>query len=189
VDAHKWLYLPKACGVVLVRDRNTLTNAFSHNESYMLHDDSQPLNFVDSTLEYSRPFRALKLWMALRVHGADQFRAAIARNIEQAKHCANLVRQSADLELLVEPQLSTVPYRHAPEALRGDEAALNRHNLDLVKAMQDDGRVYISSALVDGKHCLRPCFVNFRTSDDDVKVLVDVTRELGSRLVNDGVKA
>jgi aromatic-L-amino-acid/L-tryptophan decarboxylase len=189
VDAHKWLYLPKACGVVLVKDRHTLTAAFSHNESYMLHDDSQPLNFVDSTLEYSRPFRALKLWMALRVHGAAQFRAAIRRNLEQAQLCANLVRTASDLELLTEPQLSTVPYRHVPDALRGNETALNRHNLELVRAMQDDGRVYISSALVDGKHCLRPCFVNFRTSDDDVSVLIDVTRELGSRLVQDGVGA
>jgi aromatic-L-amino-acid decarboxylase len=182
VDAHKWLYLPKACSVVLVRDRHALSRAFSHNENYMLHDADTPLNAVDSTLEYSRPFRALKFWMALRVHGADQYRAAIERNLEQARRCARLVRAQPDLELLLEPQLSTVPYRHVPEALRGDSDALDAHNLELVKAMQADGRVYISSAVVDGKACLRPCFVNFRTSDDDVDALVYLTLEIGAQL-------
>jgi aromatic-L-amino-acid/L-tryptophan decarboxylase len=179
IDAHKWLYLPKACSVVMVKDRHALSRAFSHNESYMLHDHDHPLNPVDSTLEYSRPFRALKLWMALRVHGADQFRAAIERNLMQAQLCASLVKTSPCLELLLEPQLSTVPYRHVPIALRGNEDALSAHNLELVRRMQDDGRVYISSAVVDGKVCLRPCFVNFRTSEDDVRVLIDVTLELG----------
>ena len=186
VDAHKWLFLPKACGVVLVRDRASLAAAFSHHENYMLHEDSDAeeiLNPVDMTLEYSRPFRALKLWLALRVHGAEQYRAAIAQNLEQAKLCARLVRAHDDLELLVEPQLSTVPFRHVPANLRGDELALNVHNLSLVKRLQEDGRVFVSSAVVDDRVCLRPCFVNFRTRNDDVQALIDLTLELGSAAV------
>jgi aromatic-L-amino-acid/L-tryptophan decarboxylase len=178
IDAHKWLYLPKACGVVLVKNRNTLAAAFSHFENYMLHDESK-MNPVDMTLEYSRPFRALKLWLAFRVHGAEQFRNAIKNNLAQAQLCKTLVLGHEDLELLVNPQLSTVPFRHVPQHLKGNEAVLNEHNLRLVKHMQEDGRVYVSSAVVDGRVCLRPCFVNFRTCDDDVKVLIEVTLELG----------
>jgi aromatic-L-amino-acid/L-tryptophan decarboxylase len=94
--------------------------------------------------------------------------------------CARLVRAHDDLELLVEPQLSTVPFRHVPANLRGNEAALNAHNLSLVKRLQDDGRVFVSSAVVDDRVCLRPCFVNFRTCDDDVRALIDLTLELGA---------
>ncbi len=180
IDAHKWLYLPKACGVVLVRDRTALAAAFSHNESYMLHDENAVFNAVDLTLEYSRPFRALKLWLALRVHGADQYRDAIARNLEQARYCAELISLAPDLELLLTPQLSTVPFRHLPSQLRGNEAALNAHNLELVKRIQDDGRVYVSSALVSGKTCLRPCFVNFRTTHADVEIFIEIARALGN---------
>jgi aromatic-L-amino-acid/L-tryptophan decarboxylase len=180
VDAHKWLYLPKACGVVLVKDKKTLAVAFSHNENYMLHDESQ-MNPVDMTLEYSRPFRALKLWLAFRVHGAKQFRRAIEANVQQARLCKRLIEHEEELELLVEPQLSTVPFRHVPRHLRDDDSALNAHNLSLVKTIQDDGRVYVSSAVVDGKVCLRPCFVNFRTSSDDVRVLIDVVLELAQK--------
>ncbi len=172
VDAHKWLYLPKACGVVLVKNRSALAAAFSHNENYMLHDESD-MNPVDMTLEYSRPFRALKLWLAFRVHGAEQFRHAIRHNVAQAQLCKRLVEREEDLELLAEPQLSTVPFRHVPTRLKDNETALNEHNLHLVKRMQEDGRVYVSSAIVDGKVCLRPCFVNFRTRDEDVNALLE----------------
>jgi aromatic-L-amino-acid/L-tryptophan decarboxylase len=181
IDAHKWLYLPKACGVVLVKNRYDLAATFGHHENYMLHDESQ-LNPVDMTLEYSRPFRALKLWLAFRVHGADQFCSAIRNNLAQARLCKDLVEACEDLELLVEPQLSTVPFRHIPKTLQANKAALNDHNLNLVRHMQEDGRVYVSSAVVDGKVCLRPCFVNFRTCNDDVKVFIDLVLALGKKL-------
>ncbi len=69
IDAHKWLYLPKACGVVLVRRRADLAAALAHEEDYFPHERNEP-HAVDITLEYSRPFRALKLWLAFRAHGA-----------------------------------------------------------------------------------------------------------------------
>ncbi len=84
VDAHKWLYLPKACGVVLVRQAEALTSAFAHEQGYLPHQQHE-LHAVDITLEYSRPFRALKLWLAFRAHGAPQFREAIARNLREAE--------------------------------------------------------------------------------------------------------
>jgi aromatic-L-amino-acid decarboxylase len=179
VDAHKWLYLPKACGVVLVRDRAALERAFVHEESYMLHGDDG-LNAVDRTLEYSRPFRALKLWLAFRVHGAAAFRDAISDNIALAVRLAEIIRAHPELELVVDrPQLSTVPFRHVPAGV--DD--LDAHNLALVDALQNDSRVYVSSASVDGRACLRPCIVNFRTTEEDVQALVDVAVELGRALV------
>jgi aromatic-L-amino-acid/L-tryptophan decarboxylase len=178
VDAHKWLYLPKACGVVLVREVSVLVDAFAHNESYMLHDENER-HAVDTTLEYSRPFRALKLWLALRTHGAEAFRTAIERNLEQARLLRRLIEQHDDLELVGTPGLSIVPFRHVP----GDERDIDAHNRDLARLLEQDGRVYVSPAIVDDTAVLRPCIVNFRTTDEDVRALVDVTRELGARLL------
>ncbi|MFM7065118.1 MAG: pyridoxal phosphate-dependent decarboxylase family protein, partial [Actinomycetes bacterium] len=84
VDAHKWMFVPKACSAVLVRHTADLAAAFSHNEAYIPQEDDE-LNAVDVTLEYSRPLRALKLWLALRVHGAAAFRTAIEGNLAQAQ--------------------------------------------------------------------------------------------------------
>jgi aromatic-L-amino-acid decarboxylase len=48
--------------------------------------------------------------------------------------------------------------------------------------MQRDGRVYISPAIIDGRTWLRPCFTNFRTTEDDVRVLLTVAAEIGERI-------
>lgn len=178
LDAHKWLFLPKACGVVLVRRREDLHGALAHEEDYVPHDRPDH-HMVDITLEYSRPFRALKLWLAFRAHGADAIRAAIERNLRQARLLHDEVAACDDFELLCgEPQLSVVPFRHVPAA----DADLDEHNARLAAALQETGDVWVAAARVDGKVCLRPCIVNYRTSDDDVRALVTLAREAGRAL-------
>jgi len=178
VDAHKWLYLPKACGVVLVREHDALTRAFAHEQGYLPHQRHE-LHAVDITLEYSRPFRALKLWLAFRAHGAEQFRRAIEQNLHEADLLYRAARDADDFQTMAAPpQLSIVPIRHAPEGVQD----LDAHNEALAKAIQADGRVYLASALIDGEVWLRPCFVNFRTTDEDVLAILDVARDLGERI-------
>jgi aromatic-L-amino-acid decarboxylase len=59
----------------------------------------------------------------------------------------------------------------------------------LASAIQADGRIYLASALIDDEVWLRPCFVNFRTTEDDVVAIVEVARELGERLASEGSAA
>jgi aromatic-L-amino-acid decarboxylase len=179
IDAHKWMFVPKACGILLVRDGDALRQAFSHDTSYMVDVDENP---VERTLEYSRPFRALKLWTALRAHGAEAFRDALEHNLHLARLLADQVRAQPDLELVVEPQLSTVPFRRIPAAGSVDE-----HNSAIVRRMQEEGDAYVTSAVVDGKTVLRPCITNFRTSEDDVKALIEIVQRTGS-LIDAGME-
>jgi aromatic-L-amino-acid decarboxylase len=178
VDAHKWLYVPKACSVLLVREAATLEAAFTHDESYIPHTDRDDVHPVDRTLEYSRPLSALKLWLAFRVHGAQAIAAAIERNLRQARLLAELIREDPRLELLVEPQLSAVCFRHLPPSA----AAAAAHNAALAAAISADGRILLAAATVDGVPCLRACIVNHRTTEDDVRAIVTVVCELGERL-------
>jgi aromatic-L-amino-acid/L-tryptophan decarboxylase len=176
LDAHKWLFLPKACGVFLVRDPDSLRAAFGHEVEYIPSEEGLS-NPIETTLEYSRPFRALKLWLAFRVHGAEAIRGAIERNIELAGILVDEIRRYDDLELLAAPELSIVPFRHRPPGADPDD-----HNRRLAEALQADGRVYVASAVVDGQVWLRPCIVNYRTTEEDVLALVEIAREVGSRI-------
>jgi aromatic-L-amino-acid/L-tryptophan decarboxylase len=178
LDAHKWLFLPKACGVFLVRDAVSLRAAFSHRVEYLPRDHGE-LHPLETTLEYSRPFRALKLWLAFRVHGAAAIRSAVERTIELAGILADEVRRHDDLGLLADPELSIVAFRHRPVGVDLDE-----HNRRLADALQDDGRVYVASATIDGEEWLRPCIVNYRTTEDDVCALVAIAREVGAKLAS-----
>ena len=145
----------------------------------MLHD-SVIRNPVDLTLEYSRPLRSLRLWMAFRTHGAAAFRD-LDRGHAGARAPARPTRREAspDFELLYEPTLSTVCFRHAPDgvgrprrpqpALAAADAA---RRAGLPRARQSS----------TAASCLRVCFVNFRTRPEDVEFAVEILRELGSRL-------
>jgi aromatic-L-amino-acid decarboxylase len=164
VDAHKWMFVPKACGIVMVRDESALAAAFGHETSYI----PGTRNAVDVTLEYSRPLRALKLWLAFRVHGAAKFRETIQGNIDLARMLHAMAAQRG-WEVGPAPDLSIVLMRKP-----------GIDNAELVQRLQADGRVYISHATVDGETWLRPCFTNVRTTASDVEVLMDVADEVSS---------
>lgn len=179
IDAHKWLFVPKACSAVLVRDRASLARTFGHDEAYMPHEDDVEPNMVDTTLEYSRPFRALKLWLAFRVHGADRVRAALEANLAQARLTYDLAAAHPSFGTFpYPPSLSIAPIRHVLPGCPDVDA----HNDALYRAMQRNGRVFISPALIDGATWLRPCFTNFRTTEDDVRVLIEVADEIGTAI-------
>jgi aromatic-L-amino-acid decarboxylase len=184
LDAHKWLGVQKSCSVVLLREAGRLRDAFGHEERYMLHE-GDVANPVDRTLEYSRPLNSLRLWMAFRVHGAEQYRAWIERTLANARHLTACVREHPEFELLHEPALSTVCFRHAPPGLTDED--LDRHNVRLARDMQTDGRIFLAPAVVDGRACLRACFVNFRTSIDAVPLVLEVAAELGQSAVRHGL--
>ena len=170
VDAHKWMGVQKSCSLVMLSRAGALSSAFAHQEQYMLHEEDVA-NPVDATLEYSRPVRSLKLWLAFRIYGAAAFRSWIAGTLALAHDLAGSLREHPRFELLHEPQLSTVCFRH-----RGDDA-LNRR---LASAVMRDGRVYLAPALVDGRACLRVCFTNFRTRPHHVRELVAVVEDIAA---------
>jgi aromatic-L-amino-acid/L-tryptophan decarboxylase len=166
----------------MCRHEGAFAGAFAHEEGYLPHQRHE-LHAADATLEYSRPFRALKAWLAFRAHGARQFREAIERNLREAELLHRAARAAPDFEVLDgPPQLSVVPIRHAPPGVDP-----NAHNAALAEAILQDGRIYLASALIDEEVWLRPCFVNFRTTEDDVLAILEVARELGERVAQEDV--
>ena len=116
--------------------------------------------------------------MAFRVHGAAQYREWIEHTLANARLLTESLRAEPEFEILHDPMLSTVCFRHRPPGV--DD--LDEHNLRLAREMQRDGRVFLAPASVDGRACLRTCFVNFRTTAEGVEHVLDVARELGRRL-------
>ena len=178
IDAHKWLFVPKSCSLLLMKNQANLANTFSHEEAYMPHFANH-YNPVDFTLEYSRPLRALKLWIALKTHGGNAFRRAIEKNIELAQLTYRIASQHENFRTLpFPPDLSIVPIQFQ-DSRHPDSSALNDR---LCRAILADGRFFISTAQIDGETWLRPCFTNFRTSEHDVTALFEVVEELSQTL-------
>ena len=74
LDPHKWLYQPVDCGCLLYRDCVAAQRAFAHTGDYaksLLEDPVESFAFFEESMELSRRFRALKLWLSLRYHGME----------------------------------------------------------------------------------------------------------------------
>ena len=98
LDAHKWFYQPLECGCLLYRDPQFARDAFSHTEDYvrvMADNPTESFAFFEESMELSRRFRALKLWMSLQYHGKRAFREAISRDLAHAQLLAETIRSQA----------------------------------------------------------------------------------------------
>ncbi|RWO94201.1 MAG: aminotransferase class V-fold PLP-dependent enzyme [Mesorhizobium sp.] len=174
LDAHKWLYQPLECGCLLYRDPQVARETFSHSGDYVrifTEDPGEAFAFFEESMELSRRFRALKLWMSLQYHGRSAFREAIARDLSHAQLLAETIQSHPELELLAPVPLSAVCFRHRAK----DNAAILRRVIAR-------GRVYLSNATIDDQFALRACFVNHRTTEEDVRAIVSEVIAAASEL-------
>jgi glutamate/tyrosine decarboxylase-like PLP-dependent enzyme len=165
LDAHKWLYQPVDCGCLLYRDRAAAQRTFADAGDYVRPLSQDPIEgfaFFDESMELSRRFRALKLWLSLRYHGRTAFRQAMTHDLRHAQLLAQLVRAQPDLELLAPVSLSAVCFRHR-----------SADNQALLQRVLRRGKVFLSNATIGGQFALRACFVNHRTVEADVRQVIE----------------
>ncbi len=174
LDPHKWLYQPLDCGCLLYRSFDAAQRTFAHSGEYARSLTTDPIEgfvFFEESLELSRRFRALKLWLSLRYHGVAAFRQSIMKDLAQARRLANAIKCEPELELLAPVELSAVCFRYRGADNRSNEE-LNSFNMALLKRVVQRGRVYLSNALLRGQFGLRACIVNHRTKDADVDSVI-----------------
>jgi aromatic-L-amino-acid/L-tryptophan decarboxylase len=188
-DPHKWLYTPQSGGCILVRDFESLRRAFDVDHvAYVVKDEEHTDWGVDlgrHSPNFSRGFWALKVWVSLLAHGRRAYARRISHDAELARYLAARVEEEPAFELMAPVGLSITCFRYVPEGLPdvpGRDGYLDLLNGRLMTAIQLDGRVYCSNAVLGGRFCLRSCIVNFRTEAEDLDALLEVASELGEKL-------
>jgi aromatic-L-amino-acid decarboxylase len=182
IDAHKWMYVPVDAGVVLIRDAKLMRDTFSLVPPYLRSDDDKhgvqgPPWLSEYGSEQTRPFRALKVWMALRYFGTSGYAKLISHDIAMARRLAARVRITPMLELREPAGLSIVCFRATPPSLHGDDAAIDALNQRVLAAVQLGGRAFLSSTVLGGRTWLRSCIVNPGTGPEDVDAALDAVVE------------
>ncbi len=177
IDPHKGLFLPYGLGVVLVKDQTRLHASHYYVANYM--QDAAAANEEPSPAELSpeltKHFRGLRLWLPLKLHGIKPFRACLEEKLLLAKYFYKQVRMLG-FETGPEPELSVVTYRFVPE--HGDANEFNKRLLDEVVK---DGRVFISSTLLNGNFTLRFACLAFRSHLSTVDLLLQILKEKTAR--------
>ena len=118
VDFHKTFFQPVSSSALLVRDRAMLQHVTYYAD--YLNPESAALaeipNQVDKSIQTTRRFDALKLWLTLRIMGADAIGALFDEAIDLAARVGSVLAADDDFELAAEPQLSTLVFRYRPRA-------------------------------------------------------------------------
>jgi aromatic-L-amino-acid decarboxylase len=171
LDPHKGLFLPWGCGAVLVRDGETLRRGFAMRSSYLdhVHRAGVP-SPADYSPELTRHFRALRLWISLRLHGLERFRAALEEKLILAQLAHRRLEAMPAIEAGPEPMLSCVTFRVRGESDQGTAALLAR--------VLARGRVHLSSTRLWGRLYLRLCILSFRSHREELEEALDeIARE------------
>ncbi|MER5205880.1 aspartate aminotransferase family protein [Streptomyces sp. NPDC002825] len=198
VDYHKSFFQPVSSSAVLVRDGATLRHATYHAD--YLNPLPQALGFspttlaeqipnqVDKSLQTTRRFDALKLWMTLRVMGADGVGELFDEVCDLAREGHALLAADPRYDVVVEPQLSTLVYRYVPEAAASPED-VDRANLHARKALFASGEAVVAGTKVDGRQYLKFTLLNPETTPADIAAVLDLIaghaeQYLGENLVH-----
>jgi aromatic-L-amino-acid/L-tryptophan decarboxylase len=163
LDPHKWLFQPFETGCVLIRDGDLLRDTFLILPEYLkdTQHHSAEFNFTDRGLQLTRSFRALKLWMTIKVFGMASIRAAISRGFELAEFSESCVRKMPGWEIVTPAYMGIVCFRYS----RADDAAHSQ----LVQTLLRDGFAFISSTVLQHRTVLRTCTINPRTTESDIQ--------------------
>jgi glutamate/tyrosine decarboxylase-like PLP-dependent enzyme len=181
VDPHKWLFQPFECGCVLFRDRALLLRTFNTHHDYMQDGTPADVNFCDYGIQLTRGFRALKLWLSLKIFGLKAFRAAIDRGLVMGQFTESLLRAHSSFELVTPASLGIVSFRYRAEGLSAE--TLDHVNLAIVEACIEDGFAFVSSTRLRNRDVLRICPINPRTSEEDIRSTLDRLATIGDQLL------
>jgi glutamate/tyrosine decarboxylase-like PLP-dependent enzyme len=184
-DGHKWLNVPYDSGFAFVRDRTLLPPAFAIAAAYLPSLDDVRPGFAFLGPESSRRARSLAVWATLRAYGREGYRSVVEGHLDLAQRLAQRVREAADLELLADVGFDIVCFRYRPSGM-SDGPELDDLNRRLGAAVIEDGRVFFGTTSYGGRVAFRPAIVNWRTRDEDIDLVADVTLEIGARIAAGG---
>ena len=169
-DAHKWFSVPMGAGMFFCQHEEMVHRAFRADETYLSRRDCDSgVNPLACSMQWSRRFIGLKLFLALAQHGETGYRDMI----EHQTAMGDLLRRSLQ-------NSGWVVLNDTPLPL----VCFTRERLDVKRFLQQlhlQQIAWMSPVTVRGREAVRACITSFRTSDRDVLEIVEKMNELATR--------
>ncbi|GJM34637.1 MAG: L-2,4-diaminobutyrate decarboxylase [Saprospiraceae bacterium] len=170
IDPHKGLFIAYGSGAVLIKDVRAQFDAHYYQANYMQDalDMQEELSPADLSPELTKHFRGLRMWLPLQLYGLAPFRAALAEKIYLCRYFYEKV-QELGFEVGPYPELSVMIFRCVPES--GDADAFNEQ---LVRRVREDGRVFLSSTMINGAYWIRMAVLSFRAHLREIDLCLEI---------------
>lgn len=182
LDPHKGLFIPYGTGALIVRDGEALHRTHSLDADYLPDLETEGdfrMDFCEHSLELSRGFRGLGVWLPFKLHGAAPFRRNLEEKLRLTRWAAAQLEDIAGVEVTAPPQLSVTAFRLLGG---GDLDETNAMNRELLRRILGHGRVWLTPTMIRGAFVIRICVLSFRTHRDRMAECLDIIRTEVSRM-------
>ena len=175
-NPHKWMFTNFDCDVFWVANRNELIHTFSILPEYLKNKATESgavFDYRDWHVQLGRRFRSLKLWFVIRHYGVEGLKHHVRKHVEMTREFTKWVKASNDFEIVVEPPLNLVCFRHKA----GDD-----FNMKLMNAVNETGKTYFTHTKLNGKVALRLSIGQTHTEEKHVKQTWELIQETAKHL-------
>lgn len=172
IDCHKWLNVPYESAFYLIKEQHATLQieTFQNSNAPYLGNPLENFNYLNVLPENSRRLRALPVWFSLLAYGKNGFRDIVENSAALALHFGEQLTETGNFELLAPIRLNNVCF-----TLKGD------HNQEKVSQfltnLNDTGKVFMTPTVYQNRKGIRASFVNWRTNETDIKVVIDEMKE------------
>ena len=164
VDPHKWLFAPFDACALIYRNPETGRKAHTQHAGYLETLDQGEWNPSDYAIHLTRRVRGLPFWFSLATHGTKKYAESMDKTMHVAREAAQLIRENANLDLLMEPELSIVAFTRKGWTQTDYQQWSNK--------LLNDQIGFVTPSSHEGKPILRFAIVNPWTSITDIKVIL-----------------
>lgn len=173
-NPHKWLGANFDCSVQFLAEPDAQRRTMGLRPSYLETPQAQDVvNYSEWTVPLGRRFRALKLWFLIRAYGLEGLRERIRNHVAWTQELCEVLRAHPQISITTEPRLALFTFQHTPPG--GDAEAATA---DLLQRINDDGRIYLTQTLHEGRYVIRFTAGQFDCTRDDVMMAGKVIAEL-----------
>ena len=185
LDFHKHYFQSISCGAFLLKDEANYR--FMHYEAEYLnsaYDEEHGVpNLVSKSLQTTRRFDALKLWMTIEALGEELYGSMIDHGVKLTREVADYIKETDGLELLVEPQFASVLFRVVPKDYSAQY--LNSLNQNVADELFARGEANIGVTKVGLNQSLKMTTLSPVATLDNVKNLLDMVLAESDRIKDD----
>jgi L-2,4-diaminobutyrate decarboxylase len=183
IDFHKMLLVPALNTLIMFMNGEKSYVTFAQKASYLFQKSQNNVwyNSAIRTIECTKSALGIIAYTALKYYGNNYYKEYIDSRYDLAGTFSMMVKSDRQFELAVEPDSNIVCFRYAPEG--HNDLTLNQINSAIRDKIIKEGSFYIVQAELGGKIWIRLTIINPLTSEDDLKNLLRIIKEIGTEEV------
>ena len=178
VDFHKMFLLPISCSASLIKDKRNFDALTIHADYLNREEDEEDgyINLVNKSMQTTRRFDALKVWVSFKMRGADGWSDLITGCIDNAAYFYSRLAENPDVEVITAPEISSVVFRVLPK--NGSTEDGDTMNKRVRRELLHHHGVVIGQTVCNGNVCLKFTLLNPLQSHAKLDELLDLILQL-----------